>query len=412
MVFLNVVSESLQSLTSNRLRSVLTMLGVVWGTASVVFLLGWGRGFVRTMETESRTAGDGYVILWPKQVRSEIGGRKGGRQLVFELKEIDVIRDHCPSARYVTTANDLWYVIKHGSRLKRGHIHGSNLDAANIYNLNIEHGRFLQPHDLKDSRRVIVLGADLKEALFPRGYQAVGSRVKIRGISFEVIGVLKKKGDTLVESGGPDDEKAYIPITSFLRHLSGSRNITQIDVQPEDQHHSRECIEEVRAALAKELDFAFDDAEAIEVIDLASIIGSLDTMALIIAVFVTIVGVITLFVGGVGVMNIMLVSVTERTREVGIRKAIGAKRRHILAQFLGEALTITALSGIVGIAVGCVICLIFAAVPRPTILAAPEISAFTIAGSLLVMVLIGLFAGTLPAFRAARMDPVDSLRCE
>ena len=412
MMFLNVVSQSLHSLTSNRLRSGLTMVGVVWGTASVVFLLGWGRGFVKTMQAESRAAGDGYVVLWPKRARSETSGRKGARQLDFRLNEIDVIRDHCPSVRYVTAANDLWSLIKHESNLKGGHIHGVGLDAVNIYNLNVERGRFLQPDDLKNRRRVIVLGADLKEALFPFGYQSVGSRVKVRGVSFEVIGLLEKKGETLVESGGPDDEKAYIPITSFLQHLSGSRSITQIDVQPQNPYRSRECIEEVRAALAKELDFAFDDEEAIEFIDLAAIISSLDTMALIIAVFVTMVGVITLFVGGVGVMNIMLISVTERTREVGVRKAIGATRRHILAQFLGEALTITALSGIIGIVIGCAICLLFAAVPRPTILATPEISAFTITGSFLFMVLIGLLAGALPALRAASMDPVESLRYE
>jgi putative ABC transport system permease protein len=122
------------------------------------------------------------------------------------------------------------------------------------------------------------------------------------------------------------------------------------------------------------------------------------------------VGIITLFVGGVGVMNIMLISVTERTREIGIRKAIGAKRRQILVQFIAESLTITGLSGIIGIALGCGICIGFAAVPRPSILAAPEISVFTLVSSFLVMLLIGLFAGTLPALRAARLDPVQALR--
>jgi putative ABC transport system permease protein len=133
-------------------------------------------------------------------------------------------------------------------------------------------------------------------------------------------------------------------------------------------------------------------------------------MALIIAAFVTIIGVVTLFVGGVGVMNIMLISVTERTREIGIRKALGATRKHILAQFLGEALTITVLSGVIGVALGVVISVGFAAIPRPAILAAPEISVFTLLGSFSVMVLVGFFAGTLPAVRAARLQPVEALR--
>jgi putative ABC transport system permease protein len=153
-----------------------------------------------------------------------------------------------------------------------------------------------------------------------------------------------------------------------------------------------------------------DDDEALEIIDFSAILTSLDVMALIIAAFVTMIGVITLFVGGVGVMNIMLISVTERTREIGIRKAIGAKKKHILAQFLGEALTITTLSGIIGVLLGVGISLGFAAVPRPDILAAPEISLFTLAGSFTVMVLVGFFAGALPAIRAANLQPVEALR--
>jgi putative ABC transport system permease protein len=211
---------------------------------------------------------------------------------------------------------------------------------------------------------------------------------------------------------GPDDEKAYIPITSALQYLPGSRNLGWIDVQPEDPHASKACIREIRTALAKELNFSPDDDEAIEVFDLTGMIATLDTMALIMAVFVTMIGVITLFVGAVGVMNIMLISVTERTREIGICKAIGAKRKQILAQFLAEAMTITVASGLIGILLGCAICLIFAVVPRPKILAAPEISLLTLSVSFLVMVLIGLIAGTLPALRAANMEPVESLRYE
>jgi putative ABC transport system permease protein len=135
-------------------------------------------------------------------------------------------------------------------------------------------------------------------------------------------------------------------------------------------------------------------------------------MALIAATSVTIIGVITLFVGGVGVMNIMLISATERTREIGIRKTLGAKKRHILVQFMAETLAVTLLSGIIGILVGCTICLVFAAVPRPTILGTPEISGFTLTVTFLAMVVIGLFAGVLPAYRAAGLDPVECLRYE
>ena len=183
-------------------------------------------------------------------------------------------------------------------------------------------------------------------------------------------------------------------------------------IQPKEPSQSSACIEEVRAVLAQELDFSPDDKEAVEFMDIVKILVSLDTMALIAATFVTIIGVITLFVGGVGVMNIMLISATERTREIGIRKALGAKKRHILVQFMAEALTITLLSGIIGILVGCAICLVFAAVPRPTILGTPEISVFTLTVTFLAMVVIGLFAGVLPAYRAAGLDPVECLRYE
>jgi putative ABC transport system permease protein len=410
MILMSVVSQSFQSLTSNRLRSVLTMLGVIWGTASVVFLLGWGRGFVTVMQHEARVVGDGYIMLSPKRAKSEIGGRKSARQLKFQLKDVASILDHCPSVRYITPYDAAWTLIKNGSRLKRGHIKAVGIDAPNIYNLQIEDGRFLQHEDIRNRRRVIVLGADLNEALFPAGYSALGSSVKVFGLTFDVIGVLKKKGQQLVDMGGMDDEKAYIPITSYMQYFRGNKNISEIHVQPGDTSQSKACLAELRSTLAKELGFPPSDEDAIEVFDLAAMIGSLDVMALIIAAFVTFVGIITLFVGGVGVMNIMLISVTERTREIGIRKAIGAKRRQILVQFIAESLTITGLSGIIGIALGCGICIGFAAVPRPSILAAPEISVFTLVSSFLVMLLIGLFAGTLPALRAARLDPVQALR--
>jgi putative ABC transport system permease protein len=389
------------------------MLGVVWGTASVVFLLGWGRGFVEIMHSESRAIGDGFIFVWPKKALSSISGRRGARWLKFKLEHVDLLADQCPSVQYLTPADGLWDIfLKRGYNMKTGNVFGVNLDAEHIFKLNVERGRLLQRDDLETSRRVIVLGADLKEALFPPGVDAIGSKIKVRGMSFEVVGVLRKKGETMIDWGGPEDEKAYIPVTTFLQNFRGSKRIYNIMIQPKEPSQSSACIEEMRAVLAKELDFSLDDKEAIEFMDIVKMLVSMDMMALIAATSVTIIGVITLFVGGVGVMNIMLISATERTREIGIRKALGAKKRHILVQFMAETLAVTLLSGIIGILVGCTICLVFAAVPRPTILGTPEISGFTLTVTFLAMVVIGLFAGVLPAYRAAGLDPVECLRYE
>jgi putative ABC transport system permease protein len=408
----NILLQSFASLALNPLRSALTMLGVIWGTASVVFLLGWGKGFVNAMESEVRSSGEGYIIVWPNRALSETAGRKGARKLKFELKEVDVILDHCPSVRYATPFEDMDVLLKRENRLKSGMVIGVNADGYNMYNVELEAGRFLHPDDMKNNRNVIVLGADLKEALFPPGLQAVGKEVKVQGIPFEVIGTLKKKGERLILVKGPDDTKAYVPVTTMLHYLYGSRNIYEINVQPKNTKASNACIDEIKTALAKELNFSPDDPEALEILNLCNILNSLDTMSLIIAVFVTVVGVITLFVGAVGVMNIMLISVTERTREIGVCKAIGARRKQIWMQFLAESLAVTTLSGIIGILVGCGISLIFAAVPRPKVLAAPELSFFTIGLAFLIMALVGMGAGIIPAIRAAAMDPAESLRYE
>jgi putative ABC transport system permease protein len=256
MMFRNILTESLQSLGSNRLRSALTMLGIIWGTASVVFLLGWGQGFVKVMKAEARAVGDGFIIIWPKQARSEISGRRGARQLHFELKDVDAVLAHCPSVRYVTPVEQRFgLVMKSGSNLKPGNLVGVNSDACNIFNLSINRGRFLQPPDIDEQRRVIVLAADLVEGLFPAGSEAVGRWVKVHGVTYEVIGVLKRKGDTLVDWGGRDDEKAYIPITSFQEHISGHRYVGSVFLQPRNIPRSKDSIEEVRSFLAKKLKF-------------------------------------------------------------------------------------------------------------------------------------------------------------
>ena len=155
----NIISQSLQSLSTNRLRSFLTMLGVVWGTASVVFLLGWGRGFVVVMDEELHSIGDGFVFFWPKKARSETSGRRGARWLRMQLKHVDAILDHCPSVRYITPSDGMYgTMLKQGARLKAANVFGVYVEAANIFKLDVERGRFLQPDDLKYNRRVIVLG--------------------------------------------------------------------------------------------------------------------------------------------------------------------------------------------------------------------------------------------------------------
>ncbi|MCX5947847.1 MAG: ABC transporter permease [Cyanobacteria bacterium] len=397
------VGMAFSTLKANKLRSLLTMLGIVIGNASVITLVGVGRGAQNLAESQLSTLGANVLFIVPGRNDTRRQGIELPKTLVLE--DAEAIAQQVPSVRRVAPQITLSDVVQAGSLAATATITGVTPDFLPVRNFEVAQGRFLSDADLKGARTVAVIGPDLRDKLMPTG-TAIGRQVRIRDQSFEVIGVMAPKGAVF---GSNQDEVAYIPLNTMVSRLSGRDptygiTLSFISIEARDEQSTGAADFQITNLLRQRHRILRDDDFSVRSQkDAQTIVGTITGgLTLMLAA----IGAISLLVGGIGIMNIMLVSVSERTEEIGLRKALGARSSDVLLQFLVESLVLASLGGVIGSGMGIsAIALLAAFTPLPA-----SIATGTVVGTVLLSGSIGLFFGVVPARRASRLDPIAALR--
>jgi putative ABC transport system permease protein len=419
MTVLEILRQAFATFRAHKMRTFLTMFGIVWGIASVILLVGLGLGFSVDQKKHMETLGKDLVIVWGGRTSSQVGGRAAGREIQLNVDDAHLIQNEC-------------YLVKNVSpELRRSIPEVSQFNSASrgvvgmwpsyqdFRSLLLAEGRLITDDDEREGRRVLLLGSKAYRQLFP-GQPAVGAAVLVKSVPYTVVGVLQEKKQNSNYSG-PDNDYLFAPYSAVSRDFppptkpgAGIRRgwLDDIVFEVGDPEDHEGAVLQVRRALARVHHFDAIDKDAVFIWDTMNGAKMLEKIFGVVTIFFGCVAVVTLCLGGIGVMNIMLVSVTERTREIGTRKAIGATRRDIVRQFFAESAMLTVVSGLLGLSFGIGTCIAMGALPLPDFVPHPIISPISIVVSILTLSLITVTAGVYPAQRAAEMTPVESLRYE
>ncbi len=412
------LSAVIATLAHYRLRAALTTLSVTWGVASLMLLLSYGDGFGSALIKAFDQIGKNLIVVFPGQTSEQAGGQRAGRRILLEPRDILALREGVPAIDAISPELRRHLPVSHGYRTKDHSVAGVEAAFERIRQMQVEFGRFITEDDVLQRRRVAVLGAGVKKELFS-GLPALGADIKVGGVRYTVIGVLQKKTQ-ISNYATPDDDSIFVPHPTLASQVD-ARYLDNIVLLPAENGLRQGVIAEVRAALGREHRFDPRDERAVNIMDWNQFRGLVTGLSVGLNILLTVIGTLTLSVGAVGVMNIMLVSVTERTREIGILKAIGAKRTHILGQILLEGLLLTLVGGATGVLLAVLLTRAIGTLPllgplfedtsgRGDIHLAVSLPALATATT--VLVLVGLAAAIVPAFRAARLDPVRAIRNE
>ncbi|NLS44585.1 MAG: FtsX-like permease family protein [Firmicutes bacterium] len=398
MSFYECMKLALSSLRGNKLRSALTLLGIVIGIASVISMMSIGEGGKRLITTELAGLGSNLIFVQPDYGTDTVSK---GRFEPLTYKDAQAMRKGCPALSTVSVTRMGMVTIKYGR--ERYNINATFTDEglASTQEAGLKEGRFFSEFDVRTQRQVAVIGGELENKLFGNE-PAIGGKIKINGQSFIIIGVMKEQGRTMFGEN-PQDMSVHIPI-SHAKRMTGSDDVAYISCEAHDAKQVKAAMDQIKAILRQQ----HGKDSSFNVMSSASILETTETITRIFTVILGGIGGISLFVGGIGVMNIMLVSVTERTREVGIRKAVGAKKGDILRQFLFEAIALCLVGGSMGIVFGWIGAALVAKVAKwPT-----YVSLFSIIIAFASASFAGVAFGVYPAYKAANLDPIEALRYE
>jgi putative ABC transport system permease protein len=416
-----IARQTFGAMRAHKMRSFLTMFGIIWGITSVVLLVGLGRGFNRDQKRRMRTIGVDLVIVWGGRTSTQAGGYGAGRPIRLNVDDVRAIRQECFLIKNVSP--EMIRPVSEVSAFNAAQrpVRGVWPEYQEFRSLAVSEGRLMTQEDETEARRVVVLGVEARQQLF-RGQPAIGATLVMGGSPYQVIGVLEKKRQNGSYGSGPDNTQLFVPYSSMARDFPaqstkerpwiqrGHINNLVFEVANPEQHE--EAIAQVYRTLGRIHHFDPQDKYALFVWDTMHGAKLSARIFEIMTLFFGAVALMTLSLGGIGVMNIMLVSVTERTREIGVRKALGATAGDIHRQFFAESATLTILSGGIGLALGLAVCMILQNVTLPEYIPPPDIVPSALAASIATLSLITVTAGMYPARRAAALPPIECLRYE
>jgi len=412
------ITESIRvatrSLGANKLRSALTMLGIVIGVAAVVTLVAIGRGTQEAVTSQIQSIGTNVLFVRPGA--AQMGGvrAEAGSAQTLTYEDALALADpaNAPAVALVAPEVNIFGQAVYQNQNTRTRITGVTPEYSAVRNASVADGEFINPSQVTARSTVAVLGANVASTLFG-DTEPVGQTIRINNVSFRVIGVLQAKGGT---GFGNQDDVILVPLTTAQTRLyrgtqvGGSASVNQINVQVVDARSIDQAIQEISTICRERHHILYDDDFQVQ--SQQDILNSLTQVTGVFTLFLGFIAAISLVVGGIGIMNIMLVSVTERTREIGIRKAVGARRSDILSQFLTEATILSVVGGVIGVVISLLLARLISGQQLGTMSLRPVITLDSILLAVTFSIAVGLFFGIYPATRAAALNPIEALRYE